>query len=87
MPKHPIPPRPVTPGRLAVRRDTTSRGEPRWAILSALPLHPKQGLLGHLRGYGESHHGLYAYSFYTRETALQQARQIMGSLQAVWTEE
>lgn len=83
----PIPARPVMPGKLAVRMDTTSRGELRWAIVCERPLHPKHGLLGHKRGYGESHAGLWAYAFYTRPTALAAARQIMDGTLPTWDEE
>jgi hypothetical protein len=67
---HPIEPRPVRLGTLAVRPDTTSRGEPRWAVLSNEPL---TGLRGYKRGYGESHSGLYAYPFVFRSSALKAA--------------
>ena len=77
--KHPIPPRPVRPGTLAVRQDTNSRGQARWAIVSAQPLHGSNGLFGYKRGYGESHHGLYAYPFVYRSTALRTARRLMAS--------
>jgi hypothetical protein len=83
--------RPVRPGTLAVRPDTTNRGEPRWAIVSRDPLHHSNGLRGYKRGYGESHAGLYAYPFLTQEVATSVALDIMrrsyhvGSF--VWTSE
>lgn len=79
-----IAPRPVRPGTLAVRQDWTRHKGLRWAIVSAEPLHPAHGVLGHKRGYGESHKGLYAHPFVTQANALWVARQIMTSGGSVW---
>ena len=87
MPTHPNPPRPVMPGKLAVRPDTSSRGEPGWAIVCERPLHPSHGLVGYKRGYGESHAGLYAYRFVFHESAVAAARQVMDSTLPTWGEE
>ena len=78
MSRHPIEPRPVRPGTLAVRQDTTNRGRKGWAILSNEPL-TGYGLFGWKRGFGESHVGLYAYRFVRRESALRQAHRVINS--------
>jgi len=79
-----IPARPVMPGKLAVRQDWTRTKGLRWAIVSEEPIHPRHNLVGHKRGYGESHAGLYAYSFLLRESAVKAAREIMASGHSVW---
>lgn len=74
--KLPIAPRPVGPGRLALRYDPTRFG-PRWAIVSETPL--PGGLVGYKRGYGENHQGLYAYRFKKWATARKVLRRLLNN--------
>jgi hypothetical protein len=76
--------RPVPPGRLAVRTDWTRTKGLRWAIVSNEPIHPRHGLVGHQRGFGESHAGLWAYSFISQRKATQTALEILASGHSVW---
>jgi hypothetical protein len=79
-----IPARPLRPGTLAVRQDWTRTKGPRWGIVSEEPIHPRHNLVGHQRGYGEAHAGLWVYPFIKRDTALRAAQRIMASGHSVW---
>jgi hypothetical protein len=79
-----INPRPVRPGTLAVRQDWTRTKGTRWAIVSPEPIHSRHGLMGHQRGYGQAHAGLWVYPFIKRDTALRAAQRIMASGHSVW---
>jgi hypothetical protein len=84
-----IAPRPVRPGTLAVRQDWTRAKGLRWAIVSDRELRSGQCVVGHLRGFGESHAGQWVYPFIRRDSALRTARELFEHADAlpVWVEE
>jgi len=74
-----IPPRPLEPMHLAVRRDWTRKGFG-WAIVSNEPV---AFLTGWMRGYGESHEGFYVYRFVRWASAVKWARWIQDQRQGL----